>query len=136
MGDNAGMAGSDDTNRKHAQELAAARAELRRLQGRPSPPKLGREVESALARIESLRDQLARTAAELSELHAEEVALAKKRARVLADASALLARVVGESGQAPPPLPAGRRTSVGPVVEITELAELIESLRPPRTPKV
>jgi hypothetical protein len=131
--------GPDDSNRKLMQDLAAARAEIKRLEARSAPPKprAGREVDTALARIEGLRDQLARTAAELSELHAEEVALSKKRARVLAEASALLARIVGESGQAPPPLP-GRRLSlnVSPVVEISELAELVESLRPPRAPKV
>ena len=43
-----------------------------------------------------------------SQLHADEVALRKKRCRALSDACALLARAVGATGQAPPPIPSAR----------------------------
>ena len=78
------------------------------------------QVESMLARIEGLREMLATAAIELSQLHSDEVALGKKRSRVLSDACALL-----ES-----------RLTVAPVVDISEVADLIESLRPPKAPKV
>ena len=97
-------------------------------------------VEQMLQRIEGLRELLATASIELSQLHADEVALAKKRTRVLSDACALLARAVGATGQAPPPIPsaalAQARLTMAPVVDISEVANLIESLRPPRAPKV
>jgi len=99
----------------------------------------GREVEQMLARIGGLREMLATVAIELSQLHADEIALGKRRSRVLSDACALLARAVGTSGQAPPPLPSPAleaRLTVAPVVDISEVADLIESLRPPRAAKV
>ena len=92
-----------------------------------------------LARIEGLREMLASASSELSQLHADEVALGKKRSRVLTDACAILARAVGATGQAPPPIPSAAleaKLSIAPVVDISEVADLIESLRPPRTPKV
>jgi hypothetical protein len=97
------------------------------------------QVEHMLQRIEGLREMLATASIELSQLHADEVALGKKRSRVLTDACALLARAVGATGQAPPPIPSAAleaRFSIAPVVDISEVADLIESLRPPRAPKV
>ena len=99
------------------------------------------KVEGMLKRVDSLRELLAAASIELSELNADEVALAKKRTRVLSDACTLLARALGESGEAPPPLPPaadsgtlGARLSLTPAssVDISEVAELVESLRPPR----
>ena len=111
----------------------------------PTAPPASGEVEQVLRRIGSLREILSSTASELSQLHADEVALAARRTRVLGDSCALLARAVGETGQAPPPIPLSislptsaaleARLSIRPVVDISEVAELIESLRPPRTPK-
>lgn len=97
------------------------------------------QVEHMLQRIEGLREMLSTASNELSQLHADEVALGKKRSRVLTDACALLARAVGATGQAPPPIPSAAleaRFSMAPVVDISEVADLIESLRPPRAPKV
>lgn len=97
------------------------------------------QVEHMLQRIEGLRELLSTASNELSQLHADEVALGKKRSRVLTDACALLARAVGATGQAPPPIPSAAleaRFSMAPVVDISEVADLIESLRPPRAPKV
>jgi uncharacterized phage infection (PIP) family protein YhgE len=97
------------------------------------------QVEHMLQRIEGLREMLATASIELSQLHADEVALGKKRSRVLTDACALLARAVGATGQAPPPIPSAAleaRFSIAPVVDISEVADLIESLRPPRAPKL
>jgi len=97
------------------------------------------QVETALERIDGLKQLLRIASNELSELHAEEVALAKKRTRVLAEVCALLARAVGESGEAPPPIPGSaleKHLTVHPSVDISEVAELIESLRPPAPPKV
>lgn len=105
----------------------------------PHPAEVTAQVESMLARIEGLREMLATAAIELSQLHSDEVALGKKRSRVLSDACALLARAVGATGQAPPPIPSAlleSRLTVAPVVDISEVADLIESLRPPRAPKV
>jgi hypothetical protein len=97
------------------------------------------QVEHMLQRIDGLREMLATASIELSHLHADEVALGKKRSRVLTDACALLARAVGATGQAPPPIPSPAleaRFSIAPVIDISEVADLIESLRPPRAPKV
>jgi chromosome segregation ATPase len=96
-------------------------------------------VDHMLVRIDGLRDLLARASNELSQLHADEVALGKRRARVLADACAVLARTVGEAGVAPPPIPSPAleaRLSIAPMVDISEVAELLESLRPPKAPLV
>jgi hypothetical protein len=106
----------------------------------PSTPPRSDIVEQMLRRMTSLRETLASTASELSQLHADEVELAARRTRVLGDACAVLSRAVGESGQAPPPLPLvvaspsaalEARLSMRPVVDISEVAELIHSLRPP-----
>jgi hypothetical protein len=97
------------------------------------------QVAHLLERIEGLREMLASASTELSQLHADEVALGKKRSRVLTDACAILARAVGATGQAPPPIPSAAleaKLSIAPVVDISEVADLIESLRPPRTPQV
>jgi hypothetical protein len=97
------------------------------------------QLEQTLEGIETLRQVLARTRIELSELQAEENALAKKRSRVLSEACALLASAIGETGQAPPALPLGAieaRLTTAPAVDISEVAELLESLRPPPAPKV
>lgn len=91
------------------------------------------QVEAMLARIEGLRELLATASIELSQLNADEVALATRRTRVLTDACALLARAVGATGQAPPPIPSKSleaRLSIAPVVDISEVADLIDSLRP------
>ncbi len=145
---------------KHLQEkLTAFEADLAKLRGAAAikaasvpPPKappaatapvlpaeVSAQVESMLARIAGLREMLATAAIELSQLHSDEVALGKKRSRVLSDACALLARAVGATGQAPPPIPSAlleSRLTIAPVVDISEVADLIESLRPPKTPKV
>jgi hypothetical protein len=110
-------------------------------EGAPAAPphEVFAQVEHMLQRIEGLREMLSIASNELSQLHADEVALAKKRSRVLTDACALLARAVGATGQAPPPIPSAAleaRFSIAPVVDISEVADLIESLRPPRAPKV
>lgn len=112
----------------------------------PSLPKapidkaqIGMHVVNVLERIDGLRDLLARASTDLSQLHADEIAASKKRARILADACALLTRVVGATGQVPPPLPSAAleaRLSVAPMVDISEVAELLESLRPPKAPTV
>ncbi|MBX3192965.1 MAG: hypothetical protein KF819_38630 [Labilithrix sp.] len=104
------------------------------------------EVEQMLSRIADLREMLANASNDLSQLHADEVVLSKKRARTLADVCAILARAVGATrgaqaleGAAPPPLPSAAleaRLSVAPVVDISEVADLIESLRPPKAPDV
>jgi hypothetical protein len=107
--------------------------------GSAGPNEVFAQVEHMLQRIEGLREMLATASIELSQLHADEVALGKKRSRVLTDACALLARAVGATGQAPPPIPSAAleaRFSIAPVVDISEVADLIESLRPPRAPKV
>lgn len=127
-------------------ELEEARAE------KPRPPsaapkasaeaELRAQVEQLVKQVTDLRELLAAAAKELSQLHADEVALSAKRTRILGDACTLLARAVGATGQAPPPIPnvASRaleaRLTVHPVVDISEVAELIESLRPPSTPDV
>ena len=102
-----------------------------------APVPIHDKVEGMLRRVESLRELLAAASNELSQLHADEVALSKKRARVLSDSCTLLARALGVSGEAPPPLPPepnslGARLSLAPSVDISEVAELVESLRPPR----
>ena len=151
---------ADEAYRKLQLDLVAAREDAKRLEEKLSatqsakpasaPPakaagpvvissKSNEAVEQMLQRIEGLRELLATASIELSQLNADEVALAKKRSRVLTDACALLARAVGATGQAPPPIPSAAleaRLSMAPVVDISEVADLIESLRPPRAPKV
>lgn len=104
----------------------------------PNPPTEQEiNMQELLGRIQGLRDILSTTARDLSQLHADEVTLSKKRARILADAAAVLARAVGATGQAPPPLPSAAleaRLSIAPVVDISEVADLLESLRPPKAP--
>jgi DNA repair exonuclease SbcCD ATPase subunit len=106
----------------------------------PSEDALRAQVSQLLKHITDLREMLATAANELSQLHADEVALSAKRTRILGDACTLLARAVGETGEAPPPIPnvASRaleaRLTRHPVVDISEVAELIESLRPPKAP--
>jgi len=112
-----------------------ASPEIRELTHAVLPPEVTAQVEAMLARIQGLREMLATAAIELSQLHSDEVALGKKRVRVLSDACALLARAVGATGEAPPPIPSlslEARLSIAPVVDISEVADLIESLRPPR----
>src|SRR4051812_25180675 len=113
--------------------------EIKDITPAPFPHDVTAQVEAMLARIQGLREILATASIELSQLHADEVALGKKRSRVLTDACALLARAVGATGEAPPPIPSAKleaRLSIAPVVDISEVADLIESLRPPRAPKV
>ena len=102
----------------------------------PNPPTEQEiNMQELLGRIQGLRDMLSTTSRDLSQLHADEVTLSKKRARILADACAVLARAVGATGQAPPPLPSAAleaRLSIAPVVDISEVADLLESLRPPK----
>jgi len=135
---------------KQVVALEAERDEMkRRIESAKPPPAAvlpaSDAVEQTLRRIVSLRELLVSTASELSQLHADEVALSAKRARILGDSCALLSRAVGETGQAPPPIPLSivmpsaaleARLSIRPVVDISEVADLIESLRPPLTPKV
>lgn len=128
------------------QEIAELKAAAVKAADQPSeptsaaaPPSAPSEqeihVQELLVRIQGLREMLSETSSNLSQLHADEVALSKKRARILADACAILARAVGATGQAPPPLPSAMleaRLSIAPVVDISEVAEIIESLRPPK----
>jgi septal ring factor EnvC (AmiA/AmiB activator) len=130
-------------------ELEEARAAAEKPRSAPPAPKpspqeaeLRAQVAQLLRHITDLRELLASASNELSQLHADEVALSAKRTRILGDACTLLARAVGETGEAPPPIPnvASRaleaRLTRHPVVDISEVAELIESLRPPTAPKV
>ena len=140
-----------DEAKKIQEKHAALEKDLMALREAPPAPKAASapafapphevfaQVEHMLQRIEGLREMLAGASNELSQLHADEVALGKKRSRVLTDACAILARAVGATGQAPPPIPSAAleaRLSVAPVVDISEVADLIESLRPPRAPKL
>jgi predicted RNase H-like nuclease (RuvC/YqgF family) len=127
--------------------LEVERDELRRQLGlkRPStrPPPLpppeevekNRQFDMAMKRIVDLRELLSEASKQLSELHAEEIALSARRARVLGDTCSILARAVGESGgTVPPPLPStalDEKLAYRPVVDISEVADLIDSLRPP-----
>jgi chromosome segregation ATPase len=131
--------------KKRVEELEKELAAAKKKSTRPPPPpaendqELRAQIEDVLARVESLKQLLRIAASELSELHADEAALAGKRTRVLADACALLARAVGESGEAPPPIPGSpleKRLTAHPSVDISEVAELIESLRPPKAPQI
>jgi chromosome segregation ATPase len=137
-----------DEAKKIQEKLAALQQDVKALrEAAPPAPRAAAtapneafaQVEHMLQRIEGLREMLAAASNELSQLHADEVALGKKRSRVLTDACAILARAVGATGQAPPPIPSAAleaRLSMAPVVDISEVADLIESLRPPRTPQV
>lgn len=127
--------------------LEVERDDLRRQLGarRPSnvpPPLLDPEAEhrnaqfdQAMKRMDDLRELLRTASSQLSVLHAEELSFAAKRARVLGDTCAILARAVGESGgSVPPPLPSialEEKLVHRPVVDISEVADLIDSLRPP-----
>jgi len=135
---------ADDLRDRIAQlekELGAAKRQSTRPPA-PSPEadrELRAQVEDVLQRIESLKQLLRVASKDLSELHAEEAALANKRARVLTDACTLLASAVGESGEAPPPIPGSpleKHLTAHPSVDISEVAELIESLRPPKPPDI
>jgi len=146
-------------------ELAAARRRIAELEGggipprsaKPPPPMptpddatIRKALEETVAEIKNLRELLVKARVSLSELQAEEVALSKKRAKVLDDACLLLAEAVGESGKAPPPIPGlvhatqqlPKFAGVGPkrrgslTIDISEVAELLESLRPPAPPKI
>lgn len=102
----------------------------------PSEPATPTQFDDAVKRIGDLRELLRSASKQLSELHAAEVAFAAKRARVLGDTCALLARAVGETGTgaAPPPLPSTAlevKLDYKPVVDISEVAAIIDSLRPP-----
>jgi chromosome segregation ATPase len=128
-------------------EVQLLTRELERLeadQGRPSrtptrrsaaPATVGEQVDNTLTQLGELRDLLAAASADLSSLHSDEIALAARRSRVLSQACTLLARAIGESGYGPPPIPkveyGETHFSIKPVMDITEVAELIESLRPP-----
>ncbi len=121
--------------------VAELEAELAKRPKTVPPPSGGpsAQVEEVLARIESLKELLRVAAQELSDLHAEEVALGTKRTRVLSDACTLLARAIGESGQAPPPIPGSalaKRLSVQPSVDISEVALLVEWFGTPAPPKL
>src|SRR5204862_1610448 len=94
--------------------LEAERDELKRSLDAVAPSAADRKsvtpanddvVVDMLRRMTSLREVLAATASELSQLHADEIALAARRSRVLGDSCALLSRAAGESGEGPPPIP-------------------------------
>jgi hypothetical protein len=94
------------------------------------------ELDEVVKRIADLRELLSTASKQLSELHAAEVEFSVKRARILGDTCALLARAVGETGSGgpPPPLPSTAleaKLDYKPVVDISEVAQLIDSLRPP-----
>lgn len=93
------------------------------------------QFNQAMKHMMDLRELLRTASSQLSELHADELALNATRARVLGDTCAILARAVGESGgTVPPPLPSTaleEKLVFRPVVDITEVADLIDSLRPP-----
>lgn len=117
-------------------QLAAKRTSTR-----PPPPldpegeQRNAQFDQAMKRIDDLRDLLRTASSQLSELHSEELSFNAKRARVLGDTCAILARAVGESGgTVPPPLPSialEEKLIYRPVVDISEVADLIDSLRPP-----
>lgn len=120
-------------------ELNAANA---RLASAPPPPAQSAEDQErtaqfnqAMKHMMDLRELLRTASSQLSELHADELALNATRARVLGDTCAILSRAVGESGgTVPPPLPSTaleEKLVFRPVVDITEVADLIDSLRPP-----
>jgi hypothetical protein len=127
--------------------LEVERDELRRQLGmrrpstRPPPPpapeddRRNAQFDQAMKRIDDLRELLSAASKQLSELHAEEITLSARRSRVLGDTCAILARAVGESGgTVPPPLPSiglEEKLAYRPVVDISEVADLIDSLRPP-----
>lgn len=114
---------------------------VRRPSTRPPPPpdpdqeERNAQHDLAMKRIDDLRQLLSSASKQLSELHSEELAFNAKRARVLGDTCALLSRAVGESGgTSPPPLPSiglEEQLAYRPVVDISEVADLIDSLRPP-----
>lgn len=118
-------------------ELAAAKRASVRPPPLPSPEEQERtaQFDQAMKRMMDLRDLLRTASSQLSELHADELSLNAKRARVLGDTCAILARAVGESGgTVPPPLPSTaleEKLVYRPVVDISEVADLIDSLRPP-----
>jgi septal ring factor EnvC (AmiA/AmiB activator) len=120
-------------------ELAAASARLSSATPPPLPSPEQQErstqFDQAMRRIVDLRELLRTASSQLSELHAEELSLNAKRARVLGDTCAILSRAVGESGgTVPPPLPSTaleEKLIYRPVVDISEVADLIDSLRPP-----
>jgi len=102
----------------------------------PSERPSGAQLDEAVKRIADLRELLRDASKQLSELHAAEVAFGAKRVRILGDTCALLARAVGEagSGTAPPPLPSTAlevKLDYKPVIDISEVAQIIDSLRPP-----
>lgn len=103
----------------------------------PSPEEQERTAQfnQAMKHMMDLRELLRTASRQLSELHADELALNATRARVLGDTCAILSRAVGESGgTVPPPLPSTaleEKLAFRPVVDITEVAEIIDSLRPP-----
>jgi hypothetical protein len=117
-------------------ELAARRSAAS-LPTLPSPEEQerGAQFDQAMRRIVDLRELLRTASSQLSELHSEELALNAKRARVLGDTCMILSRAVGESGgTVPPPLPSTaleEKLVYRPVVDISEVADLIDSLRPP-----
>lgn len=139
------LAAKDEAG-KHAEKVSALEKELillREAHGPASTKDVSAPdpVDETLARVRALRSLMNAASEDLAQLIAEDNALAEKRARFLGELYVLLGRVIGESRQAPPPLPAlssavtipKRRSSTS--VDISEIAELIESLRPPPTPK-
>jgi len=127
--------------------LAVERAELRRKlaanapSNRPPPVTSSSEeqerttqFDQAMRRMMDLRELLRTASSQLSELHAEELSLNAKRARVLGDTCAILSRAVGESGgTVPPPLPSTaleEKPVFRPVVDIPAVADPIHSPRP------
>ena len=81
--------------------------------------------------LNELREVMARVAEIFDELDRREQAIADFRSRGLQDARDILQRSAGleDSRPAPPPIP---MMPLGDEVDITEMVELVESLRPKR----
>ena len=126
-----------DELRREVNAAKAAKSPSARPPPMPSPEEQERTAQfnQAMKHMMDLRELLRSASSQLSELHADELALNARRARVLGDTCAILSRAVGESGgTVPPPLPSTaleEKLVFRPVVDITEVADLIDSLRPP-----
>ncbi len=96
---------------------------------------LGARAESVLEKLMEMRTAFMATASALDDLTHREADLAEVRAHILDDAKRILLSTAGMTYEAklpgPPPLAASRP----PAIDISEVAELIESFRPaPFTP--